>query len=523
MTELDLKPPNFAKRISWYWPLGIFTVILILIISVFPTTTANSNTVKINSKLLGIAYAGKPGITAGGYRCGPGIRQVPWSKYAPLCEPIWHGNNGGSSAPGVNASTITITYRSPNTAGASVLQNLFGAGLGTNQEAIETMKGYIQIFNKTFELYNRHVVLKPFNGAGDFINELEGQGLEQAQQDALKAKRLNAFADVSLVGSTQIYDQYLANQHIISVGAIAQPTYWFKAYAPYAYSPNATCDTGVEHLATGLGRAFANLPAIFSSSPAMQKKTRVFGLIFPNDPTYAYCGNLLAKLMSQNYHVSIKKIIEYSINLGQEETEAKNTILQFQAEGVTTVLCGCDPIFPILLSIDAFTQNYFPEWLALDFEDVFSQYNQPQEWEHAITTGLSLPPKNQQEAYKVYYQYFHKPPPSPQYWAIYEPLLLLFDALQAAGPDLTPYTFEQGFFGLPPSLSAGDYGQWKFGPGIFSPVSSYEVLQWDEHAISVQDNKLGTYVPCFNGKIFTLNSGPNSLPLHKQVACPSDS
>jgi hypothetical protein len=513
---------RLARIARAYWPFLIIVLIVGIVVGAFPSSAVSSKTVKVNLSLLGTSLSQKPGYTVAGYRCGPKIRQVPWSKYAPYCIPAWHGNNGGATYPGVSRNTITITYRSPNTAGASLLLKIFGSEIGTNAQAIQTMKDYIHIFNHTFELYGRHVVLKPFSGKGDFVNELQGQGLEQAKEDALTAKKLNAFADVSLLSSTQIYDQYLAHEGIIAIGALAQPSWWFQDYAPFEYSPNPSCDTGVEAIAQSVGRSFAGLPAIFSTSPTMKKKTRVFGIIFPESPTYASCGNLLVRLLKQEFNVTVARRIEYSISFSQESSEAQSAIAQMKASGVTTILCGCDPIFPWLLTLDAQSQNYYPEWLALDFEDIFTQIYVQSEWAHAISTGLLLPPETQQEAYKVFYNYYHKAPPSPQFAEIYPALLLLFDGLQAAGPDLNPYTFEQGFFRLPDSLPGGNYGLWVFSKNRFTTPGDFDVLEWNTLATSPQDNKPGTYIACYNGRRFPLSvSGAKELPYHQQPDCPS--
>ncbi len=503
-----------------YWPIGIFCLLGLLVVVLLPSTASTGNKVSVDLKLLGTSMANKPGITVTGTDCLPGVRQFTWSKYAPMCQPKFTGNNGGSTSFGVTGSKIYVTYREPNTAGASFFAKLFGPVFGTDQQAIATMQTYIKFFNSQYELYGRKVVLEPFTGKGDFLNELQGQGLEQAKEDAITSKSLNAFADMSLLSSTQFYDQYLADQGIIAIGAIAQPSTWFKAYAPYEYTPLQTCDTGVRALAVGIGRAFANMPAIFSGNPLFKKTNRVFGLIYPENPTYASCGQLLQKLLAQKYNVQIKKTVVYSMATSQEPGEAQSTIDQMKVSGVTTILCGCDPIFPIFLSGDASIQGYYPEWLALNFEDAFSQLNASTEWAHAITTGTIFPPKNEQEAYRVYKLANPKGTPSPQFAQIYEPLLLLFDALQAAGPDLNPSTFQAGYFRLPPSLEGGNYGQWKFGQNRYSPLNSFTILYWDKSAISPQDGKPGTYVGCNGGKRYTLSTGGVlALPNHKQLNC----
>ncbi|NNN20660.1 MAG: hypothetical protein HKL80_01485 [Acidimicrobiales bacterium] len=317
------KAAEVAKR---YVLLIIVVVVLLAIVVAFPTVDVAGKGAKIDTALLGSSLSQKSGLTVNKTLCGKGIRQVSWSKYSPYCIPVWNGNNGGATSPGVTGSTITITYREPNTAGMGIMEKLFGSQMGTNQEAIDTMQGYVSLFNKSFELYGRKVVLKPYAGQGDFINELQGQGLEQAQADSITAKNLQAFADVSLLSSTQVYDQYLASEHIISIGAIAQPQYWFQQFAPYVYTPVDTCSIGVQAISVAMGRAMANLPAIFAGDPALRQEKRSFGLIFPEDPTYASCGNELVNLVKEHYGISFARVVEYKISLSDESSEALSDI-----------------------------------------------------------------------------------------------------------------------------------------------------------------------------------------------------
>lgn len=518
---METNRPKIAQRFIWYSPAIVVTVLLAVVIYIFPSPPSSTSLGRVNLANLGTSMAGKPGMTVNNTECSPGVRQVSWSKYSPICEPKWSGYNGGATSPGVSGSTITLTYREPNSVGASFLENVFGASeIGTNAEAVSTMQTYVNLFNKTFELYGRKVVLKPFLGKGDFLNELQGQGLEQARSDALTAKGLNAFADISLLSSTQPYDEYLANNGIVAIGAIAQPQWWFQEYAPFEYSPIPNCDTAVKTLAIGLGRAMANMPAIFAGDPVLQRKTRVFGLIFPENPTYASCGNELSTLLAKKYNIKMARTIEYSIDFSVESSEALSAIAQMKSHGVTTVLCGCDPIFPILASGDAVNQNYSPEWLSIDYEDIFSQVTNQTEWAHSLSSGLLLPNKTNQEAFKAYQIADKTGVMSPQFALIYVPLLLFFDALQAAGPDLTPESFEQGYFRLPNSLPNGNYGAWHFGQNIFSPIADFNILWWNTKAISPQDGKPGTYEPCNGGKRYPMSPYGASLLLnHVQLSC----
>ena len=51
------------------------------------------------------------GVARSGVKCGPGVKQVPWSPYAPPCVPQFSANNGGVTSPGVSNNTITLVFR----------------------------------------------------------------------------------------------------------------------------------------------------------------------------------------------------------------------------------------------------------------------------------------------------------------------------------------------------------------------------------------------------------------------------
>jgi hypothetical protein len=214
--------------------------------------------------------------------------------------------------------------------------------------------------------------------------------------------------------------------------------------------------------------------------------------------------------------------IVYSINIAQAESQAKNAIAQLQTRGVTSVICACDPLFPIFLVGNATSQKYYPEWLALDFGDIFGQKVSPQsQWKDNISGGITPPPKLQQEAYHAYKLIDPTGTPSPEFAAIYAPLLQLFSGLQAAGPDLTPQTFAEGLFTMPPSIPGGEFGSWKYGQNTYSPVDSFQVLRWSPTTISQQDNLPGTFVACNNARVYTFSmSGATALPNHRQLICP---
>lgn len=517
-----------ATVLKRYATLIALVATVVLIVELVPAVrSGNKPTGPQTSELASVTPAaapGTPGTTVGGVACGPGVRQVPWSKYAPLCVPAWHGNNGGATAPGVTATTITLTYRDAESTELAALSSEVGPSLlPTNQTVVSVMSSYINLFNRTFELYGRHVVLKAFKGQGDFLQEDLGGDQAQAQSDAATAASLGAFADISVLSSTEPYDAALADHHVIAIGAQFLPQSWFAEYAPYEYSIIPDCNKEATTTASVVGRAMAHLPAIFAGSPSLQSKTRVFGLLYPSSPLYAECAQQAAKVLKDRYGVKLAAQVSYALSLSSISNQASTAIAEMKSAGVTTVLCACDPITPLYLTAAANSQDYHPEWLTLSLDDALSRLPAQNQWAHAISGGfVSIPPVDQ-EAYRAYLQADGGKTPalavSETLAAFYEPLLFFFDALQQAGPDLNPETFKQGVDSLPPSLPGGQFGAWHFGPDTYDPDADFQIMWWSPTAISAQDQRRGAWQPCNGGQRYYYSNDAASLPMGKQLSC----
>jgi hypothetical protein len=500
--------------------------------SVQPSVSATAPSQGPTFTVPGVSYTPGVGSTNGvsktGVQCGPGARQFAWSTHSPLCVAAFTGNNGGATAPGVTASTITLTYRVPNSAEDSLIAELSGSANVNEPALIADMKSYANFFNSQFELYGRHVVIKAYNGQGDYIQEDQGEDLAGAQADAVSAHDMGAFGDVTFsLGASEAYEQDLANEHVISFSSVAEPESWFQTYAPYEYSVQGGSGTNSVNAASAVVcRRLAGMPAIFSGDPSATKTTRVFGIIYPENPNYASEVALYKKDTLAECGLHFAQTAAYAINVAEYTTEAVSIAALMKAAHVTTILCACDPIFPILLTPAASSQNYHPEWFAADFGDPASQNYTSSEWAHSFAAGTPSVPSTQTEAYRAFKLGFPKalpaeePPTSPPYFYIpYYTLLQVFEALQAAGPDLTPTTFEAGMFSLPPSAIDPAGGEWVFGNNVFDPVSSFGLVSWNPTQKSPFDNKPGTYNACNQGQIYTIFDlaalgGPN-----RQLSC----
>jgi hypothetical protein len=474
------------------------------------------------------AAPGAPRATAArdtarsGVSCGRGVRQVPWSAYAPPCVPLFTASNGGATAPGVTGTTVTLSFRVGNSAQDAAVYAAAGAAApAPDAEYIADLQTYISLFNREFELYGRHVVLKSFNGQGDYILEDQGQDQAQAQADAVTARDLGAFADVTfqLKGSNP-YWTALAQQHVLAMGPIGFPESYYQQYAPYwwAFSPSGS--DGADYLGNAVCQRAAGLPAVYAGEADLQSRTRTFGLITPDNPEYQGVGNEIQANLA-GCGVKLAKRISYAINVTTYESEATSIVAQLKVAGVTSVICYCDPIVPIFISDSAAAQGYYPEWFEPNYLDPQGRLENQSEWAHAISDGGTYPPKAGNEAYQAFELADpHAQPRELYYDQAYFTLLQLFIGLQAAGPDLTPVTFERGMSSLPES-ALGMMGHWQFGPGQFTPPADLQVGWWDPNATSNRDGGKGAWQSCEGGRWFPISTAARSAwgPAHTQLAC----
>lgn len=455
-------------------------------------------------------------LAVSGVRCGAGVLQVPWSPYAPPCMPAWSGNNGGATARGVSGSTITVSYREEGESNdVNAVRSIMPGVLPTDSQVLYDLNVFLQAFNREFELYGRHVVIKPYMAQGDALQEMVGQDTQGAQEDAATAAGLGAFADITTL-PTQPYTDALVQNRVISYNTLLASRPYLAASAPYVYTVVPDLDRVgqvLEHMGCGLGAE----PVSYAGDKSFDGKRRVFGVIVPEQPQYQGFEKDVANGLKA-CGVAVPVVINYSIDLSTMQQEMQNAISQMKAAHVTSVVCGCDPVGEIYATQAADQQSYGPEWISewlpVQFERLYSQ----DQWAHSVEVGLgpSLP-QQQLEAYRVFKMVDPTGQPAePFYYLLYYELEYLFNGLQAAGPDLTPSTLLAGYQHLPPS-HPGQEGQWFYGPGLYWPFSEAQISFWEPAKKNAYDGKAGDYGACSGGAWFSLLE-PASFPT--ALACP---
>ena len=447
--------------------------------------------------------------------------QVAGDPYAPPCE-RFSGSNGGATARGVSANCIYLSYRqTTDQSFQQTLAQLAGANLqDTNADTLRTIQALIQYFNTHYQFYGRQLCLKTFTGQGSLANELQGNGQAQAEADALTAKSEGVFADMS--GESEPYGADLARQGIVTLGDPYLSTDWHQQYAPYAWSV-ATEGTYVAQMAAEYSvqkLCPAGSPANFAGG-SIKGKPRKFALLAPDNSWYQTSVQVAQQYMISHGCGTAANITPYTyiLDLGTESEQAKSLVAKLQSDGITTILCGCDPIFPVYLSADA-GDHYLPEMVevgvALTDQDYVGQLYNQAFWSHAFGISPNEPtvPYTQTLGYAAYRTVDPNSQPAFFVNQIYEQLDQLAIGIQMAGPDLTPNTFQQGMFNYSPRL--GPFGMWGWSSSQYTVPNDVREVCWDPNATSPWNGKPGAWVTGSSGQRWAFGSIPKGPP-----GCPS--
>jgi hypothetical protein len=448
------------------------------------------------TKPVAAAHVGT-GVTRGGFKCAPGVHQVPWSAYAPPCVAKFTGYNGGVTYRGVDATTIKIMDRVTVDAGGPASQASDRlqqeAGSSTASQSYDYAQKLLPWFNKNYELYGRKVVVGKYNGQGNAIDEAQNKGQEAACADATNlATTQKAFAGV-LWGFTEesgVFTDCAARQHIfLPLSAPYFPEVAFKKWHPYAWDNTMQCERISHDLAEYAGKRLNNRKAKWAGDAPLKAINRRFALYVPNDPNYLLCVHDFESDFKKKYGGTIISEYHYALDVSQFPSEALRAIVQFQADNATTVILACDNISPIFLTQGAKQQNYHPEWLLIgvagtDADASASSYDSDEVNGHLFgmsqlgnTTKLASPSGEAARAWRE--ATGQKTVPNLGAVYVYYNLVEIFNLLQAAGPVLTPQHAADGIRRVPNlgGQNAGA-GTWSWARDHTATIDAREIY-WD--------------------------------------------
>jgi hypothetical protein len=446
---------------------------------------------------------------------------VPGDPYSPPCI-SFSGNNGGATSPGVNANQINVTYRitSDSESFQQTLASLGGANIVDTTADIErTISALATYFNNHFQFYGRKLNIEYFNGQGSITNELLGSGQQQADADAVtSAQQLHAFAELN--GASEPYGVALSGQHVVNFGVPYLSASFMANYAPYMWSLDTESNDVVSATQELYLKSMAGGPATYAGG-SLKGQPRKVAIIAPSDPWYQTAAQSAVQEAAAAGH-PVADNVQYQLNLSTLSSQAATVISQLQNDGITTVFCGCDPVFPVYLTSRAAEQGYQPEWIvagvALTDQDIVGQLFQQSQWSHAFGVSFNGPtlPKQQTFGYAAYKQVSPSTEPANSVDIIYAQMYEMAIGLEMAGPNLTPQTFENGMRAYPGSQAGAPnalYGTWGFPAGHYTPQEDWTFIYWNPTMTSPYNDKTGAYVfSKTRTKIGSYGGGPLPLP-----------
>lgn len=387
---------------------------------------------------------------------------------APPCVREFRGDNGGATYQGITRDTITlvayIDQTNPQT--DAILRQ---AGLADSEDELrQQYADWVDFFGHHVETYGRQPKLTFFKATGRTTDQAA------ARADALKiATEIRPFAVMNLSGHPAFYDE-LAARGILGIRYYPLRARDYIRNAPYLWSPaEATITQQYAHAAEYVGKRLVGRNAKFAGDPRMQGQKRSFGLLY-ND-YYGYFkteADAFEKDLTR-YGVRLSAKASYPNDIASQQEQARTIMSKFVAAGVTTIIFPGNVFDPIVFTEEATRQGYFPEWVITgtrftDLNFTARLYDQAQ-WAHAFglsSYGVRYP--NQQFPCWRLHEWHHRRPPSAQvaYCILWQEQMLLFYGIHLAGPNLTPATFRDALFSMPPM-----YGS--FQPSTAWPGFSY--------------------------------------------------
>jgi hypothetical protein len=542
-------PFNLSQRLfRGYGPVAVFAAIVILTALAVPSKVpkaSNASSVNANGATGneaagvvggqagpagGAGPAAQTGAVASGGTAGTAGRtnstagtvvpcagaQVPGDPYSPPCV-TFSGNNGGATSKGVTGDTINVAVRLTNDQSfQQTLATLAGAQLrDTNDDNKRTILALAQYFNTHFQFYGRKIKINFFTGQGSLANELQGYGQPQALADATTAAGIPSFADIS--AESEPYGTALQQQKVMGFGDPYMPNFWHQNHAPYDWSI-ATDGTDVATVVANYAvqkLCPAGTKAAYGGG-AQKNAPRKFAGIAPENELYQVSATVFKQIMeAHGCHVDTFK---YTLDLSTESEQAANLISQLKAGGYTTILCGCDPIFPVFLSGQGPQQTYLPEFVeigaALVDQDYVGQLYNQKFYAHAFGISPNAPtlPYTQTIGYAAYKTINHD---EPAFFVniIYLQMDMLAIGLQMAGPNLTPANYQKGMFAYPPRQ--GPAGLWGWSPTQYTIPNDVREVCWSPNTVSPYNGKMGAYIGTSNQRwtVSGIPAGPPGCPI----------
>jgi hypothetical protein len=332
------------------------------------------------------------------------------------------------------------------------------------------------------------------------LRMVESSGVDEAAQraDAVKIKEMEPFAVMDIVpAGLDVLDGELANSKILTYG-YATSAEEAIAQAPYRWGHSDTQANAI-NAAEVLGKHLAKKKAEFGGDD-VSSETRKFGAVYIED------GIDLDQFTStlQQFGGTLSADASFTATgstLGDPtsaQEQAPVIVQRMKDAGITTMVLFTDVAMANALMMNATMQEWYPEWfftgtLFADLPLLARQYP-PEQMAHAFGNSTVSPwvlPNDDPTEAETYLA-TDGDGSLNWYWGedngtvspgVSQGLPWVMRGIHAAGPKLTPKTFQQGLFALAP----------RYGAAFDQPIGSMNAygktagLPYDEYLTTGAD------------------------------------
>jgi hypothetical protein len=398
----------------------------------------------------------------------------------PACVKAWDdsADNGGATAPGVTKDRIKVVFILPNeeqfTEDPVKPTDRSTNATGTYQDGLHD---YLLPALRFYETWGRGLEAHFFTSTGSD---------EQAQRaDLVAITAMKPFAVMNLISGQdlEVLEAGLAQAKILSWGYDASYEDSAKQ-SPYRWGSadnNATAINSAEVI----GKQLVGKKAEFGGQD-VAAQTRTFGVVSD--------GSIDDDLFVEHFGTFGGRVAQVGTLPGEDadavQTAAPTIVTRLKNAGVTTVVPFTGAGNVQVLMETASKQDYFPEWFftGASYQDIglLARQYPPEQGRHAFGISFINPstkPDPETEARTDVVNWYWGRNVGTFSARYIQQLVWLLSGIHAAGPKLTPQTFKQGLFALPPSGGAAT-GRTDSSMTGFARTPK---LPWDEYAVTAYD------------------------------------
>ena len=430
-------------------------------------------------------------------RCNTGEQYGVYGRFnstvvggGPICVKPWKdgAGNGGATSAGVSKDRIKVFAVVPGETQLALVDSGGAAPINRADNSRSTYEAavhdYLLPFMRFYETWGRDIEVRFLTSGGSD---------ETAQRaDAVTIKAETPFAVLNFVTKgLDVLDAELAKSKILVFG-YATTTEKALAQAPYRWGQTDSQALAI-NTAEVVGKQLVNKSAEFAGSEDLQKQPRKFAAVYMEnvvdiDPFRTDLKKYGGALATEYSYPANGSTFGDPVVAAEQ---APTVVTKMKQAGVTTVILFSDFSMNKSMMEQATKQEWYPEWFFTGtvFQDVgvLGRQYPAEQASHAFGIS-SLSP----------YVSPDPTPPPPQkslsvltnsqnwYWgegvgtssaSVPPHLTWLLQGVHAAGPNLTPKTFQHGLFSMP---AAGGAAQ-GYPTGMMAGYGRTAGLPYDEY------------------------------------------